>query len=251
MTDPILHDITGGTWDVYSFLNETGQLVVVSFNIEAALEERPVNLNTNARVIVRLPINAVGKNGLPAETAFEQLRRIEKHLIRSLEENTVECRLLGRKTWDGKQEFVFQTAELQSFSDAIRPMLEKDSAYRMELESQAGWDYFEQNIKPSPKNWQVIQDRKTMGELLRAGADPSAKQILRFTFLGEPKPLKRIEELLLEKGFARLEGEKGRLVMGKESMLYPDLIFSMSGELFDLSVSVGARYAGWQAVPLE
>ena len=90
-----------------------------------------------------------------------------------------------------------------------------------------------------------------IGQLLGAGVDPGAKQTLRFTFIGEHKPLQRIEDALRDKGFIRETGEKGRLILSKESMLYPDLVFSMSGELFDLSESVGARYAGWQAVPLE
>ena len=249
MSDQMRHQIAGGTWDAYSFLNETSQLTVVSFNVESALENQHTGLDTSVRVIVFIPINYVGENGLPAEVAFERLRKIESHLIRTLDENSVECRLVGRKTYAGQQEFVFQVAALSQFADAVQPMLEKDSAYRMELQSQAGWEYFEHNIKPSPKNWQTIQDRKMIGQLLGAGVDPGAKQTLRFTFIGEHKPLRRIEDALREKGFAREASEKGRLILSKESTLYPDLIFSMSGELFDLSETVGARYAGWQAVP--
>jgi len=251
MGDKMQGQIAGGTWEVYSFLGEAGKLTVVSFNVEAALENQHSGLHTTARVVVRLPVNYVGENGLPDETAFEQLRRIEKHLIQSLQESGLECRLVGRKTSDGRQEFVFQVTDLQRFTEAIRPMLEKDTAYRIELQSQAGWEYFERSIKPSPKNWQVIQDRKMIGELLRAGVDPGQKQLLRFTFLGENKPLQRIETALRDKGFTVEEREKDRLVLSKGSALYPDLVFAMSAELFDLSVSVGARYAGWQAMPLK
>ena len=147
MSDQMRHQIAGGTWDAYSFLNEASQLTVVSFNVESALENQHTGLNTSAWVIVYLPVNYVAENGLPAEVAFDRLRRIESHLIRTLDENQVECRLVGRKTYAGQQEFVFQAAALKPFADAIQPMLEKDSAYRMELQSQEGWEYFENNIK--------------------------------------------------------------------------------------------------------
>lgn len=243
--------ITGGTWEVYSFLDETGQLAVVSFNMEAALEDRHSGLNTGARVIVNLPAQEVGSNGLPVDTAFERLRRIEKHLIRLLEQGNLECRLVGRKTAGGSQEFVFQLEDLRRFVDAIRPMLEKDTGYRTELQSQVGWEYFEHQIKPSPGNWQRIQDRKMLGELLGAGVDPGQAHLLRFTFLGQEKPLRQIEAALRKKGFAVEESEHDHLVLSKQSTLYPDLVFAASAELFDLSVSAGARYLGWQAVPLK
>lgn len=239
-------NITGLEWDAYSRIEGEGnQLTVVSYDTALAQQELQQTSQSTARVIVSIPVNYIQKNGLPTEESWQYLQRMERHLIRLVSNAGVDCRLGGRILSGGKEELVFLTTAEQSFIAAIAEMLEKDTAYRMELQFEEGVCYYEDQVKPAPRDWRQIQDRKQIAEMLQAGGDPTGEQRVLHSFAGEEQSLERLSAVLQQENFLERSCTGEKLILENRAQLYPDLVFAMSMKLLDLSEPLGVKYLGW------
>lgn len=234
-------------WNVYSFVYGEGQRAIVSFDLEAATTDEQVEFAEERRVIVYVSAQYVTPNGLPDGDKHRELAQLENELITALAGGDVNCLFVGRMTYGGMREFIFEVGDTHEFDEVVNAWQPSGPAFRAELKSGEAWDFFNRKISPSPRNWQQIHDRQVIEHLVEAGSDRDAVHRLEHTFIGPTESLDIIASELGADDFEQLSREDGRLVMAKGSVLDLDRISGLTGALMSFAANVGAEYDGWGA----
>jgi len=238
--------IVGDAWNVYTCRYGEGQVGVISFDDEVSREEKHMGFDTCIRVVVYIPPDdRVLDNGLPVREELPNLDRLEDTLVSALEKQRVDCRFVGRMTYGGMREFVFQVEDKQGFRDTVEKMIQDVKDYRIELEESEGWQFFDEKIKPSSVYRQQIADMQVIRQLIKAGSNPQAPHMIEHVICGDPGKLAKLRDELVTSGFKDFGLEGDRLVVGKESTLEINEIFSVTGKMAGYCASIGLEYDGW------
>src|SRR5262245_35550619 len=99
-------------WNTY-VAERDGATMFVSFDEGAARLDTPNGLDLCARVI--LAIHAPNANGGPVPPESDRLWEMEDELCEMLRQHATPCRLVGRLTYSGWREIVFQLHDWDSF----------------------------------------------------------------------------------------------------------------------------------------
>jgi len=245
-------NIVGNSWAVYSYNYGEGQRAIISFDVERAQEGNHKGYNHSIRVIIRIPlIGRVLENGLPVREELPKLHQLEDDLLQKLEKQGVNCRFVGRMSYGGMREFVFQVEDIETFRAGVSKLEGRAGDYEIELREAEGWQFFDEKVKPKPVFWQQISDHKVIEELVKAGMNPNSLHLVEHTIVGEDEKLLRIRDELKAGGFTEVWIGDGRLVMGKESRLELEEIFGVTGKLFSYCEAVGVKYDGWGAAVVK
>ncbi len=245
-------NIVGNSWAMYSYNYGEGQRAIISFDVERAQEGDHEGCNHSIRVIIRIPlIGRVLENGLPVREELPKLQQLEDDLLQMLEKHRVSCRFVGRMSYGGMREFMFQVEDVETFRAGVSRLDRRAGDYEIELREGEGWQFFDEKVKPKPVFWQQISDHRVIEELVKAGSDPHSLHLIEHTIVGEDEKLLRIRDELQASGFTEVWLGDGRLVMGKESRLTLDEIFGVTGKLFSYCKAVGVKYDGWGAAVVK
>jgi regulator of RNase E activity RraB len=244
--------VVGDSWAVYSYTYEEGMKAVISFDVDRAREEEHRGYGYSIRVIVRIPlVGRVLENGLPAGDELPRLERFEDGLLKVLEKQGVNCQLVGRMTYGGMREFVFQVEDVKGFGESASKLESLAGDYEIELREEEGWRFFDEKVSPRPVFWQQISDRAVIRELIKAGSNPEVPHLLEHVIVGDEDMLLKIRDDLGNNGFKEVSLGGGCLVMGRESKLNIDDVFSVTGRLFDYCKDRGVTYDGWGAAVVK
>jgi regulator of RNase E activity RraB len=239
-------NIVGDSWAVYSYSYGEGQRAVISFDVERAREENHKGYSHSIRVIIRIPlIGRVLENGLPVREELPRLQQLEDDLLHLLEKRGASCRFVGRMTYGGMREFVFQVEDVETFRTTVSRLEGRVGGYEIELREGERWQFFDEKVRPKPVFWQQISDYKVIEKLIEAGSNPKSLHLIEHTIVGEDERLLSIRDELKANGFTEVCIGDGKLVMGKESRLGLEEIFCVTGKLFSYCETVGVKYDGW------
>ena len=240
--------ITGNSWAVYTYVYGEGQRALISFDVPFAEEEQHQGYEQCRRVIAFLPAASVSANGLPADKAIsDQLNKFEDKFIKLLEKQAVDCKFVGRMTYGGMREFVFQVEEPASFMEVFNKESQKNSAFRIEVKESAGWQFFDEKIKPKPVYWMQIKDMQVIQQLLNAGSNPNLPHMIEYVITGEQAKLQKVRDEMVRNGFTEIGFDNSSLVLGKEARLNIDEIFNITSRFFNYCPANGVVYDGWGA----
>lgn len=238
--------IVGDSWAVYSYEYGKGQRAIISFDVACAQEEQHQGYRQSERVIVYIPTNGrILENGLPAREELPKLSQFEDDLLKRLQQQAVDCKFVGKMTYAGMREFVFQVEDVATFHSSVAKMMRDTKDYKIVLRQSEGWHFFDEKIRPTPIYWQQINDQCVIRELIKAGSDPQATHMIEHFITGEPQKLQRLRDELTAHGFSEINRQAECLTLGKPSKLDLDAIFSVTGKLSSYCNSIGVQYDGW------
>ncbi|MFN7130989.1 MAG: DUF695 domain-containing protein [Myxococcales bacterium] len=220
---PIQHE----AWEMYVTATEEGTPCFVSFDLEAAQEDLTSTLKHCARVTIAL--KNPSPDGLPTPEESERQYGLEDAFCATLKKAKVRCRLVARLTYSGERELVFQTDDRDKFVATLKAWGESLTGEEIGLEEDAGWEYFDDVVRPGPDEWTWIADRRAIEGLMEAGSDPNRPHVLEYVFLGDDGKLEQVRNKLMENGYDIVSGpENGTLVMSVKSKLDLNTIFEHS-----------------------
>src|SRR5262249_15444839 len=169
-------------------------------------------------------------------------------LCETLSTYGINCRLVGRLTHRGLCVLVFQADNADAFRAVFQAWADSCDEYPMKLSESAGWEFFNDGIRPLPKDWLFIADRHVVRALIEAGSDPDKEHALEFVFQGEPEALDRIAWLLQAEDYEvppRHEPASGQIVLVRRMPLDLRAIAAASLQLARLADEQGVTYDGW------
>jgi regulator of RNase E activity RraB len=239
--------VIGDSWEMYTYTYGEGMRVVISFDVEAAREKEHRGYGRTMRVILYIPMPQVHENGLPVGEVLPSLAEVEERLLKLLRKGGVACRFVGRMTYGGMRELIFQAEGEEPFRACVEQLAQQVDAFKVELREGEGWRFFDKKVSPAPVYWQQISDRRVIDQLLKAGTDPEALHVLDHTLVGEPETLEKIRRQLEADGFKKTGGEGDVLVMSRASPLDLDAIFGLTSRLSGYCAQMGVEYDGWGA----
>jgi len=203
------------------------------------------------RVIIK--IKRPTSNGGPARDEAETLWALEDSLVAALEEGSVECLLLGRLTYKGDRELVFQLRDWESFRPAVGKWMEDHGDYEVGVSEHDGWNFFFDCVWPSREQWQCIFDRRVVDSLKKSGSDPEKEHSLEFVFYGDVEALNEMMRVLLERSYSvvDLSTSERRLVMAKKMRLNLSAISKEALDHLKEADRLGIEYDGWGCLAVE
>jgi len=238
-------------WDTYVVVTDEGP-VFVSFDEGATEKDLGGSLPRCARVII--PIHHPNRAGGPVHPENERLWTMEDQLCASLSEAGVTCRLVGRLTYGGRRELVFQLADRDAFRPPLAFWMARNPDYEMDFAEHDGWEFFDTFIRPTPEQRLAMADGRVIEGLIEAGSDPEKPHVLEFVFCGDAGGLQHVADALAARGYrpaVPLEFASGQIVMFKEMTLDASAILGESIAHRRLAAECGVAYDGWGAAVVE
>ena len=234
-------------WNAYVGERD-GVTMFISFDEAAARDEPPSDLPFCARVMI--PIHSPNDVGGPVSPESEVLWEMEDELVAMLEEHDVRCRLVGRLTYGGLREIVFQLQDWDSFRPPVGLWMMEHEAYEVDVSEHEGWDFFNDYIRPRIEDWLFMADRSVVDALVESGSNPASEHSLEFVFMGDPTGLKQVARALKPRGYEPVDegdGALDRIVLAKRMALDLPLIVAESIANYRLAEDAGVEYNGWGA----
>jgi regulator of RNase E activity RraB len=239
----VVHD----SWD--TFVRETEDFpVFISFDVDVAQDDLSGTLQHCA--CVNIPVHNPGPSGGPQEPENERLWELEDQLCAALSNEGVDCRLVGRLTFQGWRVLVFQLDDWAAFRPPLQQWIDRCRDYKIQVEESDGWDYYDEHVRPTAEDWLFMADAQVIQQLIAAGSNPDKEHVLDFVLIGEAEPLTAVARQLQADGFQPqqpLNPASGQIVMMKTMALDLSTVAAQSYALFQLADEHGIQYDGWGA----
>jgi len=238
-------------WDTYVVTTDEGP-IFISFDEGVTQEDLSESLPYCARVII--PIHSPNDAGGPVHPENEKLWAMEDELCALLSEGGVRCRLVGRLTYGGERELVFQLADWDAFRPPVGHWMTKHPDYKFDVSEHDGWEFFNTCIRPTPEQALALADGRVVEALIEAGSDPEKPHALEYVFRGDGKGLKQLADALAARGYrpdGPLDFESGQIVMVKEMTLDVSAIVDESIAHHHLAAECGVECDGWGAAVVK
>ena len=239
--------IVSDEWNTYP-AHRDGVFMFISFDEIITSDDLPSDLQLCARVMI--PIHTPNEAGGPVSAEAELLWEMEDGLVELLQEHKVNCRLVGRLTYDGLREIVFQLHDWESFRGPVGLWIMQHEQYEIDVSEHDGWDFVQECICPRLEDHLYMADRQVVDLLLESGSDPEKEHSLEFVFTGSSEGLKQVADTLQQRGYLPVEegdANSDQLVMAKPLVLDLNLIVNESLENHELAESMGVEFDGWGA----
>lgn len=241
-TQPVVRD----RWNGYAYRFGEGERCIVSFDMDACEPEnqKPSQLR---RIIAFSPEEHISPTGMPSQAMFERMRQIEDVAVEELTRAKVRAWLVGKQVYRGMRELLFQVDDLAEFGKMYAAL--EDRFGGLKLIEHPDWKFFNDKIRPDGRAHNHMGNRGVLMALRDAGADFEQEHDLDHTFIGPPKALAEIREVLVERGFTGSGGGGDSLTMSSPCALDQDDIDDVTLELRAMAQHFGAAYDGWGTMP--
>lgn len=143
MSDPVVAE---DHWENYVGKHNANP-VFVSYDKTAGQKELFQRLVYCARIMI--PVHAPNRNGGPSEPESGRLWNMEDKLCESLVKQHVDCRLVGRLTYQGIRELVFQLSDWEYFRPVVGNWMLLNQDYEIEVSEHEGWEFVRGSVWPS------------------------------------------------------------------------------------------------------
>ncbi|MEM1221677.1 MAG: DUF695 domain-containing protein [Verrucomicrobiota bacterium] len=236
-------------WDVY-FTDRHNVPMTISFDDGIARGDRPLELNLCARIIIHIKETKEGSS-IPVQPESDLLYRMEDEITEQLQSSKVKCRLVGRMTYDGLREIVFQVGEIESFRPIVGRWIQGHKEYEIGVSEHDGWGFFDDFIQPNEADRRNMAEQRTIDNLIENGSDPDLPHSLEYCFRGKRNVLESIVDTLIHKGYRLLEEQnldEGRVVLSKSMTLDKRSISAESESNEALAHQLGGELDGWGAL---
>ncbi|MCC6288687.1 MAG: DUF695 domain-containing protein [Chitinophagaceae bacterium] len=240
-------------WDTY--VNEFGNQQLSSVMVDLAFGgSAEAKLRTNV-IIVRIRVDSIRTNGMPAVNQLTRLNTVEDKLVEKLT-GSLQAMYTGRFTKDGKRDFYFYSNDTSNYRLAIAEVLnplgiswlakaQKDSAYS---------NYFNV-LYPGGKQLESMKNRRVVDNLKEKGdALTAPRKINHFIFFKTEKERKEYAFMVQDNGFTVENAGKEigvterpyTLQISRIDKVDYDSIDKVTLYLWELALKYSAKYDGWE-----
>lgn len=203
---------------------------------------------------VVLTYKAPTEVGLPTDEEFEPVGRVEDSLAAFAESR--KDWYLGRITTRGQRHF-YSSSSADDWSPILSD-LSKESGYALELFSNKDpeHDQYFDALYPTPADWQVISDLKTLKAFDNHGDDHSiTRQVDHWLYFDSERSCQQMLGWALEAGYTQpdavevIDGRQCLRLAHQGTLELADIIHHTI-ELKEKAEELGGDYDGWEA-PVE
>jgi hypothetical protein len=220
----------------------------ISFDDAVTHEAHPAALAFCARVWI--PIQSPNAAGGPVSPESERLWEMEDELCSMLQEHRVHCRLVGRLTYGGLREIVFQLHDWESFRPPVGLWMMKHEDYKIDVSEHDGWQFFDDYIRPRIEDRLFMADRSVIDTLVQNGSNPREEHSLEYVFMGQPQGLERVARELLKRSYqpvGKLDYQSGTIELVRRLALDLPVIVQESISNHKVAEEAGVECNGWGA----
>jgi len=240
-------------WELY-MKQVDGRPALVFFNAGISMELEEIKAFYPQVAFVKVVLRDPNEKGLLNESEEPEISYLEDKLEASLIKFRI-GKYVGKVISDGEVTFLYYLQFTYNWQDFLEYALEAFGHYEIcsGYQEDSEWNYYQNLLYPTPKEWQIIQNHKACDHL-KANDDnlnqPRAIEHKVFFDL-ESDNQEVIIERLEKKGFRVLseiesdEGMKGMSFFRVDKPFYYD-IDSLTLELIDMFEGYGASYDGWE-----
>lgn len=220
-----------------------------SLRPKAPLVSRPQLLR------VKVKLRAPKPNGLSDRRELQALAGIEDELRSQLKAAT-RATEVGRITTAGHRELYFYSTGDAGLQGAVSAVMQKFSAYKIEMESRADpeWHQYLDALYPKGEDFQRMSNMDVIGGLLDAGDTlRPVREVRHWIYFGTAADRQQLAPKIEALGYKlgpETEGSQDRpygLVVARNQSITPDQIDNAVIELYRLAQQAGAEYDGWEA----
>jgi|LakMenEpi03Aug12_release.lakeMendotaPanAssembly.Ray.scaffolds.fasta_scaffold67726_4 uncharacterized protein (TIGR01619 family) len=200
---------------------------------------------------------SVDEHGLPSGEEAEEFSVVEDTLTEAMSD-ALDAVLAGRMTIDGRREFFFYANSFAGFEDAVARCLSSYPKYEWdtETENDSEWNHYVGLLYPSPGDWQQIQNRQVIEQLVNNGDTLEKKRVVsHWAYFPNTAARDQFVVAVQQKGFEVTEQttddtpeQENPLGVGFERVDHVDWesINAVTLELFELAASLSGNYDGWE-----
>lgn len=233
-------------WEMFHYLDENNKTKIISFDTSYLNQADRDTASDEYSVIIHIPESHLNDD-LPHPEENISLGRMENTLIRFLEEAQVDCKEVGRMTYDGKKVFVFETKNSKDFIAVCESWQSEMGAYVIETKlSSSAWSEYKEML-PNQYAWQQINDRKGIENLIREGYTTTKDYSIQHLFIGNDQELNELGKEIEKDGFKVLL-DSGKLLLNKSCKLVQEDIGRDTRMLLVKIKEQNIEYQGWQLI---
>jgi uncharacterized protein (TIGR01619 family) len=128
-------------------------------------------------VWISLKMNNPREDGLSSDEEFEKLGNIEDEIVNSIVKNH-NAIFVGRLTSDNHRDFYFYFGETKNYEQTVSEVMQNFSDYKYGIGTKIDkeWDGYLNFLFPLPEQYQRIQNRKVVDNLVKNGDKLEAKR---------------------------------------------------------------------------
>lgn len=154
-------------WDFY-LTNVDNKLSSIA--VDLGLKSVAPILDKQNVVWISLKMNNPREDGLSSNEEFENLGNIENQIVNSIVKNH-DAIFVGRLTSDNHRDFYFYFGETKNYEKTVSEVMQNFSDYKYEIGTKVDkeWDGYLNFLFPQPEQYQRIQNRKVVDNLVKNG----------------------------------------------------------------------------------
>lgn len=246
-------------WDFYfTEINDTFASVCLSLGLRELL---PVE-NYSILSIIDLHLNNPMKNGMPSDTEFQDLRKIEEILKKYIcnENNGI---FVARVTHNCKRKFVFYSTEY--CTENIKNAFDEIDGYSYNLleERDEQWKFYTENIYPNDEEYQCMVNKNLIEGLKKFGDQLTQKRDIHHRiYFKRNDDLVKFKEYITNERFDVIEDKPFKVLDSESQSTNIDMlslhivrddmadlvsINSLTLQLISKAKLYSGEYDGWEA----
>ncbi len=239
-------------WDTY--VNEFSDhlsSVMVDLAFGGSTEAR---LRPNA-IIIRIRVDSIRTNGMPAENQLKKLNIVEDRLVEQLT-GRLQAMYTGRFTKDGKRDFYFYSNDTSNYRLAIAEVLDPmHISWLAKAQTDTGYSNYFNVLYPGGKQLESMKNRRVVDNLKEKGDVLTApRKINHFIFFKTEKDRKEYAFTVQDNGFTVENAGKEigvndrpyTLQISRIDKVDYNSIDKVTLYLWELAVKYSAKYDGWE-----
>ncbi len=202
---------------------------------------------------VKVMLKEPNKKGLLSESEEPEIAFIEDKLEAAMLKFRI-GKYVGRVITDGSVTFIYYLQFTYNWQDFLDFALEEFGHYEIEsgYQDDGEWNYYQNLLMPTAKEWQIIQNHKVCKSLQEQGDDLQIKRAIEHrVYFQDVSQKSALLDILEKDGFKFMEdvrhedGFEGIKFYRLDKPFYYD-IDEITLQIIDISSEFGALYDGWE-----
>ena len=239
-------------WEIYMKPID-GRPASVLFNAGISMEMEELKFSHPIVAFVKARLKEPNERGLLNQSEEAEIFYLEDRL----EASSIKFRIgkyVGRIISEGSVTFIYYLQYTYNWGEFLAYALSDHKHYEITsgYQEDREWNFYQNLLYPTPRQWQIIQNHKVCDRLKEQGDDLTVKRIVEHTlYFQDPSKKEALLVALEQEGFEvmeRIENEDGLEGIRFFRIDAPDYyaIDEITLHLIDLSERYGALYDGWQ-----
>jgi regulator of RNase E activity RraB len=236
--------ITNENWEFYQSLDEDEIICFTSVDLTYSDPKDQKGFSDELFIRVRIPNDRIHETvPIPEEQEFQNSK--EDELCNILLKEKVDCKEVGRLTYNGQKQYIFESNNYDSFKKCFGLWASSfEKKYSLELNKLEPFEYYK-DLLPDKYAWQQIGNRHVIEKLIAGGTNQQKEHYIEHGIFGANENLKRLYEELKNHEIDLIQLENDLLEVGVNSILDLDDITEQTDYFMLIAEEFNCKYDGW------